>query len=288
MATLTNVVKSPIQNKIGSLNYSSGYEYRDFWYTNASGQRIHVIGWHKAIDITTLGTIVAFEKGKIIALQKGITGQTTNPSSGNSVTLEHANGTRTIYCHLDNGSNNHLSIGGIVEAGAKLGTDTIKTTGNSTGLHLHFGIYVGGDYVDPVPYLKGTKTLQPYGSANTTITPPVNTGEIIHTVMAGDTLWAIAKKYLGDGNRYPEIAKYNSIANPNIIKTGQRIIIPSENTRTQTANNLLDLVQKTIRGDFGNGEARKKTLGSNYAEVQKQVNLNINAGLTRWDNIKIF
>lgn len=51
---------------------------------------------------------------------------------------------------------------------------------------------------------------------------------------------------------------------------------------------ILDLVRKTIRGDFGNGKARRKALGSNYDEVQRQVNLNLKNGLTRWDNIKLF
>lgn len=51
---------------------------------------------------------------------------------------------------------------------------------------------------------------------------------------------------------------------------------------------ILDLVRKTIRGDFGNGEPRRKALGSNYDEVQRQVNLNLKNGLTRWDNIKLF
>lgn len=51
---------------------------------------------------------------------------------------------------------------------------------------------------------------------------------------------------------------------------------------------ILDLVRKTIRGDFGNGEARRKALGSNYDEVQRQVNLNLKNGLSRWDNIKLF
>ena len=51
---------------------------------------------------------------------------------------------------------------------------------------------------------------------------------------------------------------------------------------------ILALVRKTIRGDFGNGEARRKALGSNYDEVQRQVNLNLKNGLTRWDNIKLF
>lgn len=51
---------------------------------------------------------------------------------------------------------------------------------------------------------------------------------------------------------------------------------------------ILTLVKKTIRGDFGNGEARKKALGSNYAEVQRQVNLNYKYGTTRWDNVKLY
>ncbi|MFF2179424.1 LysM peptidoglycan-binding domain-containing protein [Lysinibacillus sp. NPDC058147] len=44
-----------------------------------------------------------------------------------------------------------------------------------------------------------------------------------YTVKKGDTLWAIAKKYLGDGSKYPELAKLNNINNPNVIKEGQVI-----------------------------------------------------------------
>ncbi|MEQ6357890.1 LysM domain-containing protein [Lysinibacillus sp. M3] len=44
-----------------------------------------------------------------------------------------------------------------------------------------------------------------------------------HTVVKGDTLWAIAKKYLGDGSKYTELAKINNISNPNKIKEGQVI-----------------------------------------------------------------
>ena len=47
-----------------------------------------------------------------------------------------------------------------------------------------------------------------------------------NTVIKGDTLWAIAKKYYGDGNKYPEIARANNIANPNIISVGQKLLIP--------------------------------------------------------------
>lgn len=44
-----------------------------------------------------------------------------------------------------------------------------------------------------------------------------------HTVKSGETLWAIAKRHLGDGAKYTELAKLNNISNPNIIKAGQVI-----------------------------------------------------------------
>ncbi|GAB10177.1 putative mannose-binding protein [Gordonia araii NBRC 100433] len=47
-----------------------------------------------------------------------------------------------------------------------------------------------------------------------------------YTVVAGDTLFAIAERFLGDGNRYPELAKANGIANPDLINVGQVITIP--------------------------------------------------------------
>lgn len=44
-----------------------------------------------------------------------------------------------------------------------------------------------------------------------------------YTVKKGDTLWGICKKYLGDGSKYPQIAKLNGIKNPNLISVGQVI-----------------------------------------------------------------
>ena len=48
------------------------------------------------------------------------------------------------------------------------------------------------------------------------------------------------------------------------------------------------MVRKTIRGDYGNGQARKNALGKYYDEVQKQVNLNFKNGTTSWNNIKLY
>lgn len=45
----------------------------------------------------------------------------------------------------------------------------------------------------------------------------------IVTVKSGDTLWAIAKRELGDGSKYTELAKLNNLSNPNLIHPGQVI-----------------------------------------------------------------
>ncbi len=42
-----------------------------------------------------------------------------------------------------------------------------------------------------------------------------------YTVQKGDCLWNIAKKQLGNGNKYKEIAKKNGISDPNRIYPGQ-------------------------------------------------------------------
>lgn len=47
-----------------------------------------------------------------------------------------------------------------------------------------------------------------------------------YTVQSGDTLWGIAKSFLGDGGRYQEIATLSGIQNPNLIYPGQVLTLP--------------------------------------------------------------
>lgn len=48
-----------------------------------------------------------------------------------------------------------------------------------------------------------------------------------YVVKSGDTLWAIAKSSLGQGERYAEIASINGINPPYIIRPGQKLKLPS-------------------------------------------------------------
>lgn len=50
-----------------------------------------------------------------------------------------------------------------------------------------------------------------------------------HTVKKGDTLWAIAKAFYGNGSRWPSIYEANRGViggNPNLIRPGQVLVIP--------------------------------------------------------------
>lgn len=55
---------------------------------------------------------------------------------------------------------------------------------------------------------------------------PAAPAQQTYTVQGGDTLWAIAERYYGDGSQYMKIATANGIANPDLINVGQQLVIP--------------------------------------------------------------
>ena len=75
-----------------------------------------------------------------------------------------------------------------------------------------------------------TKTVSPQ-TVRETENSPAPTGDTIktHTVVKGDCLWNIAKKYYGDGSKYTAIVDANSdkITNPNSISVGLVLVIPN-------------------------------------------------------------
>jgi LysM repeat protein len=47
-----------------------------------------------------------------------------------------------------------------------------------------------------------------------------------YTVVSGDSLWAIAERFYGDGSKYQAIADASGIPNPDLIHPGQVLTIP--------------------------------------------------------------
>lgn len=72
-------------------------------------------------------------------------------SYGEYVVIDHHDGTMTLYAHLSPNSRT-VSKGDKVSQGQVLGI--VGTTGNSTGLHLHFEVRINGRCVNPLPYLQ--------------------------------------------------------------------------------------------------------------------------------------
>lgn len=70
--------------------------------------------------------------------------------SGKSVYVDHGQGLVSMYFHLS-----HISVeaGDVVPKGAVIGK--IGMTGRVTGPHLHFGLAVNGELVDPMPLVQG-------------------------------------------------------------------------------------------------------------------------------------
>lgn len=67
---------------------------------------------------------------------------------------------------------------------------------------------------------------------------------INYVVQKGDTLSAIATKYLGSASKYPQIASENNIANPNLIYPGQVFKITTGGTSTTTVVDTVETIQK--------------------------------------------
>ena len=55
----------------------------------------------------------------------------------------------------------------------------------------------------------------------------VRQGNQTYTVQPGDTLSKISRRFYGDPNKYPQIAKANNLENPDQIKAGQQLLIPA-------------------------------------------------------------
>lgn len=118
-------------------------------YTNNSsayGWRVHPIygtrKFHKGEDIPApTGTPIVAAASGTVTTAGWVSGY------GNYTVINHGGGVMTAYGHQ---SAIHVSVGQKVTAGQTIGL--VGSTGNSTGPHLHFEVYVNGSTQNPMSY----------------------------------------------------------------------------------------------------------------------------------------
>ena len=149
-ATIENVVSNTVENK--ELEFESpvsGDIIKDYAEdTLVYSKTLDEWGTHLGIDIRANKTTI------VKASESGIVEKiNTDPRYGNSITINHGNGFKTIYSSLL--SSDFVKVGDEVEKG-----DTIGTVGDSASFeiaddsHLHFEMYKDGKQVNPTLYLK--------------------------------------------------------------------------------------------------------------------------------------
>lgn len=111
------------------------------------GDRLHptlgVMKFHNGIDLAadSGSDILAAYDGQVVAAAY-------NASMGNYVMIDHGNELYTIYMHA---SSLNVNKGDVVVKGQKIAA--VGSTGRSTGPHLHFGVRLNGNYVNPWNYI---------------------------------------------------------------------------------------------------------------------------------------
>ena len=96
---------------------------------------------HKGIDIAGSGSVMAADNGRVTFV--GWDG-----GYGKLIEINHGNGMKTKYGHL---SSYNVKVGDVVQKGQKIGMK--GSTGNSTGVHLHFEVIKNGVVQNPMRYL---------------------------------------------------------------------------------------------------------------------------------------
>lgn len=102
--------------------------------------------YHKGVDYGggTGAPVTAPAAGRVVLVGREADGFVIH---GNTVGVDHGQGVSSIFIHL---SRIDVQEGDVVTAGQQIGA--IGATGSATGPNLHWGLYVNGQSVDPVPW----------------------------------------------------------------------------------------------------------------------------------------
>jgi murein DD-endopeptidase MepM/ murein hydrolase activator NlpD len=99
--------------------------------------------FHRGVDIRApAGTpVLATAPGTVVVAEDG-------SGYGRYVVIDHQNGLRTLYAHLQDFG---VRPGDRVARGEQIGR--VGKSGNATGYHLHYEVHRGNQTVDPIAYL---------------------------------------------------------------------------------------------------------------------------------------
>jgi len=103
-------------------------------------------------------------------------------SYGHYVTIDHGNGYKTLYAHLDPSSAD-VHPGDVVKAGQVIGKS--GHSGHVTGPHLHFEVLKDGVSVTPDAFLTGGVQIDPPQGTATTTTSSTTSSEASIATLAG-------------------------------------------------------------------------------------------------------
>jgi len=104
-------------------------------------------------------------------------------------------------------------------------------------------------------FRKGSKEgkIAPAGQTQMEEQRKEETKEGVYTVKKGQSLWTIAEEVYGSGFNWTDIAKANSVKNPNLIEEGQELKLPQVEKKTVTAIKPAEKIEKdtytVVRGD---------------------------------------
>lgn len=159
---------------------------------------------------------------------------------GNFVMIEHDDGTITLYAHMYENTIT-VSYGDTVKAGQVIGK--MGSSGNSTGMHLHFEVRVGGQRVDPMNYIS-EENKRPKKQTTTYVEGNENTQTVCLTL---------------------KNAGYSDIAVAAIMGN-----IKMESGFNPSAVNYIDCIG-LVQWCYGRATNLKNTYGSNWNVISNQL-----------------
>lgn len=166
--------------------------YEEYKITSRFGMRKlkGVEKMHNGIDLvaktedggSAVDAITAHTAGEVLAAGY-------SESAGNYIKIRTSPDVVMVYYHLKDKTG--FRVGDKVKKGQIIGY--MGSTGNVTGAHLHFGIKVGDNWVDPEPYLDKDYPVDPAVKYITLEVPVLKRG------MKGDAVRALQAQLVGLG-----------------------------------------------------------------------------------------